>query len=200
MQILVDNKLLDELRRGEESVYSDVFHQLQPALVNYAMQYIIDCDLSKEIVQEAFLKLWESRKGLTEGTNLTAYLYKVVRNLCLNYLRHIKVRNEFVETQSRLASDYALNYEALKDKSAERLLEAEIMERLQKAVSKMPPQCRNVFSLSRFEGKTYKEIAQALGITEKTVENQINKALKITRAELQEFLPITLVIYPFLCQ
>ena len=200
MQILVDNKLLDDLHRGKESVYSDVFHQLQPALVSYAMQYIIDRDLSKEIVQEAFLKLWESRKNLTEGTNLTAYLYKIVRNLCLNHLRHIKVRDEFVETQSRLVSEYALNYEALKDKSAERLLEAEIMERLQKAVSKMPTQCRNVFSLSRFDGKSYKEIAQELGITEKTVENQINRALKITRVELQEFLPITLAIYPFLCQ
>ncbi len=200
MQILIDNKLLDDLRCGAEEVYSDVFHQLQPPLVIYAMQYIVDRDLSKEIVQEAFLKLWENRKNLTDGTNLTAYLYKIVRNLCLNHLRHMKVRDEFAEMQSRMDSDDALNYEALKDKSAERLLEAEIMERLQQAVNKMPPQCRNVFSLSRFDGKTYKEIAQELGITEKTVENQINKALKITRAELQEFLPITLVLYPFLCQ
>ncbi|MBI9064783.1 MAG: RNA polymerase sigma-70 factor [Marinilabiliaceae bacterium] len=199
MQVLIDSKLLDGLHSGEESVYTDVFHQLQPALVSYAMQYIIDRDLSKEIVQEAFLKLWEKRKTLSKGTNLTAYLYKIVRNLSLNYLRHIKIRDEFAKSESQFISEAALNYVALKDKSAERLLEAEIMERLQKAVNKMPPKCRNIFSLSRFDGKTYKEIAQELNITEKTVENQINKALKITRAEMQEFLPVTLLMYSFLC-
>lgn len=200
MQILIDKNLLEQLGRGEEGVYKELFDKLQPALVSYARQYLMDQDLSKEIVQEAFLRLWEKKEQLTVGTNLTAYLYKAVRNISLNYLRHIKIKEDFVQQQAVLAGDYALNYDALKDKSAERLLEAEIMERLQKAVSKMPPQCKNVFTLSRFEGKTYKEIAAELGISEKTVENQINKALKITRAEMQEFLPVTLLLYPFLCQ
>jgi len=196
MQISVDKSMLGFLRKGDEKVYRTIFTQLQPALVAYASEYVIDKDLAKSLVQEAFLKLWENRENLTVGTNLNAYLYKSVRNICLNYLRHLKVTNKY--SNNIIAQESALNYEALKDKSAERLLEAEILERLDKAVEKMTPQCRQVFIMSRFEGKSHKEIANELGIVEKTVENQIGKALKVARAELQEFLPITMMLYSIL--
>jgi RNA polymerase sigma-70 factor (ECF subfamily) len=150
--------------------------------------------MASNIVQEAFLKLWEQRKNIKVGTVLNAYLYKSVRNICLNYLRHLKV----VDKHAGQMNELSLNYDALKDKSAERLLEAEIMERLQSAIEKMTPQCRNVFVLSRFENKTYKEIAAELGIAEKTVENQMGKALKVARMELKEFLPITVMLYNIL--
>jgi len=196
MQISIDKTLLDLLRQGDEGVYRSIFAQLQPALVVYATEYIIDKDLSKGFVQEAFLKLWEVRQKLKVGTNLTAYLYKSVRNICLNYLRHLKVTDKYAK--NRIAEEHELNYEALKDKSAERLLEAEILERLDAAILKMTPQCQQVFTMSRFEGKSHKEIAEELGIAEKTVENQIGKALKVARAELKEFLPITMMLYTIL--
>lgn len=109
-------------------------------------------------------------------------------------LRHNKVADRY----ARQVSEVSLNHDALKDKSADRLLEAEILGCLHNAVEKMTPQCRNVFVLSRFEGKSYKEIAEELGIAEKTVENQMGKALKVARKELQEFLPITMLLYNIL--
>lgn len=186
--------MLKLLHKGDEHFYRSVFNQLQPALVSYAKEYVIDTDMASNIVQEAFLKLWEQRKNIKVGTVLNAYLYKSVRNICLNYLRHLKV----VDKHAGQMNELSLNYDALKDKSAERLLEAEIMERLQSAIEKMTPQCRNVFVLSRFENKTYKEIAAELGIAEKTVENQMGKALKVARMELKEFLPITVMLYNIL--
>lgn len=194
MSIIVDKAMLNSLNKGDEDFYRTLFDALQPALVRYATEYVIDTDMASNIVQEAFLKLWEKRKQIKVGTVLNAYLYKSVRNNCLNYLRHLKVADKYAGQLNAVS----LNYEALKDKSAERLLEAEIMERLQKAVEKMTPQCRNVFVLSRFEGKSYKEIAQELNIAEKTVENQMGKALKVARNELQEFLPITILLYNIL--
>ncbi len=194
MSIIVDKAMLNSLNKGDEDFYRTLFDALQPALVRYATEYVIDTDMASNIVQEAFLKLWEKRKQIKVGTVLNAYLYKSVRNNCLNYLRHLKVADKYAGQLNAVS----LNYEALKDKSAERLLEAEIMERLQKAVEKMTPQCRNVFVLSRFEGKSYKEIAQELNIAEKTVENQMGKALKVARNELQEFLPITMLLYNIL--
>ena len=191
MQLSVDKHMLALLHKGDEVFYRTLFNQLQPALVKYAKEYVIDADLASNFVQEAFLKLWEKRLKLKEGLNLNAYLYKSVRNSCLNYRRHLKVKHKFADA----VNETSLNYEALKDKSAERLLEAEIMERLQLAVDKMTPKCRQVFTLSRFEGKTHREIAEELGITEKTVENQMGKALKVARAELKEFLPITMLLY-----
>jgi len=193
MQISVDEKMLGLLRQGDEVLYRNVFNQLQPALVVYASEYVVDRDLSSSLVQEAFLKLWEVRKSLKVGISLNAYLYKTVRNICLNYLRHLKVSDKY--TDSVLSKEYALNYEALKDKSAERLLEAEMLERLDQAIAKMTPQCRQIFIMSRFEGKRHREIAEELGIAEKTVENQIGKALKVARTELQEFLPISMMLY-----
>ncbi|MCU4156984.1 RNA polymerase sigma-70 factor [Carboxylicivirga sp. A043] len=191
MQISVDKNILKLLQQGDEGIYRNIFHQLQPALVVYAKEYVLDTDMASNIVQEAFLKLWEKRNAIKIGTILNAYLYKSVRNLCLNYLRHLKVEDKYADKVQQLQ----LNFEALKDKSAERLLEAEIMERIQVAVDKMTPQCKRVFELSRFEGKSYKEIALELGIAEKTVENQMGKALKVARAELKEFLPITILLY-----
>ncbi|TRX70440.1 RNA polymerase sigma-70 factor [uncultured Carboxylicivirga sp.] len=194
MQLIVDKSMQRSLLKGDEQLYRDIFEELQPGLVVYATEYINDLDMSCSIVQEAFLKLWENRKSLREGTYLKAYMYKAVRNLCLNYLRHLKVTGKYEDRQQALQ----LNYEALKDKSAERLLEAEIMDRLQVAVDKMTPQGKRIFTMSRFEGKTYKEIANELGIAEKTVENQMGKALKVARAELQEFLPISVFLYSIL--
>ncbi|WP_439183766.1 RNA polymerase sigma-70 factor [Carboxylicivirga taeanensis] len=194
MSITIDKAMLVRLRKGDEEWYKMIFTELQPALVSYAKEYVIDADMAANLVQEAFLGLWERRNGIKEGTVLNAYLFKSVRNNCLNYLRHLKVADRYVGQVSVMS----LNYEALKDKSAERLLEAEIMERLHAAIDKMTPQCRNVFVLSRFEGRSYKEIAQELGVAEKTVENQMGKALKVARKELQEFLPITLVLYNIL--
>ncbi len=196
MQISVDKSTLDLLQRGDEGMYRTIFVQLQPALVAYASEYVIDKDLSKSLVQEAFFKLWETRQKLKVGTNLNAYLYKSVRNICLNYLRHLKVTDKYA--QNIITAEYKLNYEALKDKSAERLLEAEILEHINSAVEKMTPQCQQLFIMSRFEGKSHKEIAKELCITEKTVENQIGKALKVARAELKEFLPITIMLYTIL--
>lgn len=191
MQLSVDKVMLKLLQQGDEDLYRKIFVQLQPALVVYAKEYVLDADMAANIVQEAFLKMWERRNNIQVGTILNAYLYKSVRNLCLNYLRHLKVE----DTYAGRVQQMQLNYEALKDKSAERLLEAEILERIQQAVIKMTPQCKKVFELSRFEGKSYKEIAQELGIAEKTVENQMGKALKVARAELKEFLPITILLY-----
>ncbi|WP_430816147.1 RNA polymerase sigma-70 factor [Carboxylicivirga sp. RSCT41] len=191
MQISVDKDMLKLLQKGDEDVYRSIFNQLQPALVIYAKEYVPDTDMASNLVQEAFLKMWEKRHSLKVGTILSAYLYKSVRNLCLNYLRHLKVQDKYLGNEQHVQ----LNYEALKDKSAERLLEGEILERIQQAVEKMTPQCRRVFELSRFEGKSYKEIALEMGIAEKTVENQMGKALKVARAELKEFLPITILLY-----
>ncbi|MCG8581625.1 MAG: RNA polymerase sigma-70 factor [Bacteroidales bacterium] len=191
MQKSVDKDTLELLQKGDEDMYRNIFNQLQPALVIYAKEYVPDADMASNLVQEAFLKLWEKRQNIKLGTFLNAYLYKSVRNLCLNYLRHLKVQDKYVGNVQQIQ----LNYEALKDKSAERLLEGEIMERIQQAVEKMTPQCRRVFELSRFEGKSYKEIAREIGIAEKTVENQMGKALKVARAELKEFLPITILLY-----
>lgn len=194
MSITVDKSMLSRLKKGDEVLYKTVFTELQPVLVSYAKEYVIDTDMASNLVQEAFLNLWEKRNNIKEGTVLNAYLYKTVRNNCLNYLRHLKVADRYAGQ----VNEVSLNYEALRDKSAERLLEAEILDRLHKAVDMMTPQCRNVFVLSRFEGKSYKEIAQELGVAEKTVENQMGKALKVARKELQEFLPITMLLYNIL--
>lgn len=186
--------LLNQLHLGYNSAYRQLFENLQPGLVAYANEYLLDVEISKEIVQEAFLKLWENRAKIKDDFNVGAYLFRTVRNYSLNHLRHLKVRDQYKGFKEQQFQELALNFHALSDVSAEKLLEEEILQRLQVAIEKMPPQCKKIFCLSRFEEKSYKEIAEELSISVKTVENQINKALKIARVELKEYLPVSLLV------
>jgi RNA polymerase sigma-70 factor (ECF subfamily) len=125
--------------------------------------------------------LWERTQTLTISGSIAAYLYRAVNNESLNYLKHLKVRSQhqlFVrqrneESTAGVATDVQVK---------------ELELKLRQALNELPEQCRTVFQLSRFEELRYREIADRLQISVKTVENQIGKALKLLRAKLSDFM------------
>lgn len=180
----------------KEEIGKDNFRQIfqlyyQP-LVHLGMQYLEDEAEVKEVVQDAFLKLWEIRKELPSDSNLKNFLFTLVKNRCLNVLNrrqlllkhHEKIQNlELyfqVQSLSRINSDY-LELEELKEK-------------IETSIGKLPPNCRQVFEMSRFDELKNREIAEKLGISQKTVEAHLTRALKILRTELKDYLPIILAI------
>ncbi|WP_369410833.1 RNA polymerase sigma-70 factor [Desertivirga brevis] len=169
-----------------DHAFERMFKEHYKALHAYANVMLRDEDLAEEIVQNVFLKLWERREGLNVEISVKAYLYKMIHNACLNYFKHNKTKAKY--------EDYAVHSMAGEsNKASQRLELKELEQKIGEALNELPQQCRVIFQMSRFEELKYKEIADQLGLSIKTVENQMGKALKIMRTKLVDFLPLLLL-------
>ncbi|GAA4454381.1 RNA polymerase sigma-70 factor [Nibrella saemangeumensis] len=182
---LSDQEILTAIQQGNERVYETVFRQHYKPLCQYGYNFLKDWDDTEEVVQSVFLTIWEKRDGLEITSSLKSYLYRAVHNRCLNRIKHLAVQ---AEHQQHVSAEMGQAFEA----PMQSLLAGELSERLQAAIQRLPEQCRLVFTMSRFDELKYQDIADQLGISIKTVENQIGKALRILRTELAEYLAIFL--------
>jgi RNA polymerase sigma-70 factor (ECF subfamily) len=142
--------------------------------------------MGEEIVQNVFYKLWEKRELIEIELSPRAYLYKAVYHDCLNHLKHKKVRSAHAMHVVRHSSDRVEN-------TSGKVLQSELQTHIHAAMNELPEQCRTIFHMSRFEGLKYQEIADAMGLSVKTIENQMGKALRILRQKLVDFLPLLLL-------
>jgi RNA polymerase sigma-70 factor (ECF subfamily) len=169
---------------GDRQAFGICYRELFRPLYIYAFSMLGDELSAEEAVQVVFLKLWEMGNRAEIGTSLKAYLYRAVHNACLNEIRHRQVKEVYRKhvTQGSTEAhhetpDHAAHYRSLE-------------EAVRRSLSELPEQCRTVFQLSRFEQHRYREIAQRLGISEKTVENHIAKALRLLRQKLAGFMTL----------
>lgn len=167
--------------------FEEAFKTNFKSLYAYAYTMLKDEISAEEMVQNVFFKVWEKREQLNITSSLTAYLYRSVYHECLNYLKHEKVKATY---QSHVA--FVSRGES--DNASGKVMVSELQQQLDKAMSELPQQCRTIFQMSRFEQLKYQEIADRLGLSVKTVENQMGKALKILRAKLVDYLPFLLMI------
>ena len=175
----MEQPLIQEIREGNEQSFEQAFHMHYAVLCGYANKLLKDLDEAEEIVQETFYKIWEKREQLEITISFKAYVFRAVHNACLNYLKHQKVRKAYAD-HVEANHEEAANH----DPAEQNELEQHVVE----ALDALPEKCREVFELSRFEGLKYKEIAERLEISEKTVENQMGKAFKILREKLAVYL------------
>jgi RNA polymerase sigma-70 factor (ECF subfamily) len=171
--------------KATEKAFESVFKQHFKGLHTYARALVKDHDVAEEIVQNLFCRLWEKNRALEVEGVLSSYLYRAVYNDCLNYFRHMKVRQSYQDTLREEPTTVSNEWEA-----------KELHHQLLKALNELPERCRAVFQLSRFEALKYAEIAERLHIPAKTVENEMGKALRLLRVKLVDFLALIL----FLCQ
>lgn len=175
-----DSKIIIGLKAGDESTYKQLFNEYYLLLSAFAKKYVDDLEAAKEIVQDLFVHLFEIRVSLIITTSLKSYLFRSVRNRCLNHLKQIQGQERNLENfkpQEASGSD-----------SEEKIMETELEYQIYKIVSQLPEQCRKIFLMSRVEGKQNRVIAQTLNLSIRTVETQISKALKILRNNLQDYL------------
>ena len=186
-----DSDILLAIRQGNERVYETVFRKYYQALCNYANGILKDMDDAEEVVQSIFLKLWEQRQSTEINVSLKSYLYRAVHNTCLNRLKHLKIQDTYRQYVGKYLEDTF-------DSATDVMNKNELENRISEALEKLPEQCRVIFKMSRFEELKYQEIADKLGLSIKTIENQIGKALKIMRTELSDYLPVILIFIEFL--
>lgn len=174
-----DTAIIDAIQEGSYAAFEKVFNAYYAPLSRFAMGYIGDQDQSEEIVQQVFFHYWEKHTELQINSSIKAYLYQAVRNHCLNALKHEQVKNR---TEQIMLRD--------EEPSEENILEGlELEERIDLTISEMPTERQRIFRMSRFEELKYREIAEQLNISIKTVENQMGKALKYMREQLSDLLP-----------
>ena len=176
-----DREQLARLRSGETSAFDAIFRANYALLVRVAEAMLRDRASAEEIAQDVMLELWRRRESLDVTESVRGYLLQATRNRALNAIRHraIERRSEpqLADGVSRLpATDSAVR-------------EREIEVAIHAAIAELPDRCRQVFELSRIEGLKYAEIATRLGISVKTVEVQMGKALRILRERLRSWLP-----------
>jgi RNA polymerase sigma-70 factor, ECF subfamily len=188
---LDETEIVNLLKAGEKTVFEQLFKEHYKPLCSYANTILKDIDLAEEMVQNMFVKLWEKRQMLNITVSVKSYLFRSVHNVCLNNIKHEKIKQVYKEYN---AEQYRNNFESATQKIYGKELEAGIY----KAIEKLPQQCKLIFKMSRFEELKYKEIAETLEISVKTVENQMSKALKIMREELVDFLPFIITILSFI--
>ena len=175
-----DRELLARVRSGDEGAYDSVFRTWYPVLVRVAGALLHDTDAAEEVAQDVMHELWRRRHLMDADVSLRAYLLRSIRNRSLNHLRHLRVRRE---TEPQVEESYSAPIAA-----DQPIVAKELQEAVQKALDELPPRCREVFDLSRVHGLKYAEIAEALDISQKTVEAQMGKALKHLRERLAQWL------------
>lgn len=171
---------VERLRAGDRDAFEAVFRAYYPRLADYAVGLVRSRDTAEDVVQEVFVALWTQRERLTTPDNLAGYLFRSVRNRSLNQIRHRRMVTDWQARQAAEESPVA----APADKEAEN---SEILAAVREAATHLSPRCREVFELSRDRGLTYPEIAATLGISIKTVETLMGRALKGVRERLAAF-------------
>jgi RNA polymerase sigma-70 factor (ECF subfamily) len=175
-----DRELLDRLRRSDDAAFDTIFRANYPPLVGLAEQLVRERAVAEEIVQDVMLELWRRREALVVEDSLRAYLYRATRNRALNHLRHGRVE--------RIGAPHAAGSSTVGPDAPERLVEEELDVAVHEAIGSLPERCREIFELSRMHGLRYAEIASTLGISVKTVEAQMGKALRTLRTQLAAWL------------
>lgn len=153
------------------------------ALHRYAYTMVADKIIAEEMVHQVFWKILERKEGIQIHTSIKAYLYRSVYHECLNYFKHQKIKKAYESNAVNQEKSYS-------DHTVNKLQYKELEQKVKVAINGLPEQCRTIFQLSRFEELKYAEIAHQLGLSVKTVETQMSRALKKLRVQLVDYLPL----------
>ncbi|MDY0101405.1 MAG: RNA polymerase sigma-70 factor [Lentimicrobium sp.] len=175
------------MQQFDREEFEKLFRANFKGLCFFAQKYVKDFETAREIVQDSFISLWEKRDSIDAGRQVKSYLTSIIHNKCHNYLRdNQKFNHRLLEIE---------NLSEISDMvDSDLLVTKELKLAIQDAIGELPEKCREVFLLSRYENLKYKEIAVKLGISVKTVETQMSKALQHLRVRLAEYMVVILAM------
>ncbi|UNY98441.1 RNA polymerase sigma-70 factor [Zhouia spongiae] len=175
---MLENQLLSDLKNGSKQAYRNIFLKYYKVILAYLIKLTGDLLLSEDLTQSVFLKLWTKRKSINVHTSLKQYLFSTAYN---SFMDHYRSR----EREKNMHSDYLITSETFQeehDHTGLKRLEDDL-NRLRGLIDALPPKCKEIFLLSKQEGLKYKEIAEKLNVSLKTVESQMYIAMKKLREE-----------------
>lgn len=174
-----DQEIFLQIRDGNKKAFEQLFKTYYAPLILFARTFLSNHDDCEEMVQGFFLKLWENRQKIDITVSVKSYLFRSVRNRCLNQLKHEKIKKDY---------QLAVHNLPFIEKAAEPFfMEVGLIEKIEQSIAALPPRRKEIFLMSREQGLKYREIAEQLQISVKTVETQMGQALKDLREQLQAF-------------
>ena len=179
---ILDIELVSKIRDGNSAAFKQLFTAYCKPLVYFTRRLVNDLEAAENIVQDIFLWVWQNREKLNPSQNIKSFLFTSAKNRGLNYIRHENVKHQN-EDELKLLTQQINNPE-------EEIFYSELSRTYHEAIERLPNKCRQIFSMNRFEQLSYKEIADELNISIKTVETQMSRALKFLRKHLARFMII----------
>lgn len=183
---------IEKLKRGDHKTFQLFFEHFYPKMMALACRFV-DEHIAKDLVQELFTSYWENKASI-EAANLRSYLYKSLQNSCLNYLKHQTVIAEY-EARKRIAETRVSFWIELMERNdgLRPIINRDIRKTIKTSIRKLPPKCRQTFELCYFRDMSHKQIAETMGISVRTVETHIRKAILFLRAEFKDLALLSLV-------
>jgi len=185
---LTDEQLLFFLKENNADAFDEIYNRYWTKLFSQAFKRLGSREITEEVLQDLFTKLWNNRHQLTITSSLGAYLSVSIKYLVLNQIEKEAVRKKFALGQKQATTTH-------NNLTEETVIFHELEGLVAQEVGKLSPKCKLVFTLSRFEQYSNKDIAQHLNISEKTVENQITKAIKFLKTNLKESIASVFILF-----
>ncbi len=181
-----ESALTEKIRLGDPMAFEELFKLYSEPLLNFALSYVKSPQPAEDIVQDVFVRIWTNRAKLDPQLPVKSYMYKSVLNQVFKYHRQLKMEQKGEEIllqseENSVTPDQNLDKENVKTA-------------IQQAMNELPEKCRNIFTMSRFHGLKYAEIAEITGVSVNTVKTQMGRAYKVLRKRLSVFLSI---IFPY---
>lgn len=178
-----DLELFAFFKAGDERAFCEIYERYWGVLYRHTLRLLKDEDTAEDVVQEVFVNLWDKARELDISLSISSYLYASVRNRVLNVIQKEKHQEKYINSFAKFLN----NSEATTD---HRLREQMLKERIETAVHLLPRKMKNIFEMSRVRQLSYKEIAQELNISDKTVKKQVSNAIKILRLKLSSLITL----------
>ena len=174
-----DKQIFEAIKRDDQGAYEMVFREYYRPMTAYAFRFLNDLADAESIVQDVFLRLWQKRHEIMIVASLENYLFRSVKNHCINHIEHEKIKTGYQALVLRNEED--------RSEYSEFFLEFGLMTKIEAAIASLPEKRQEIFRLAREDGLKYREIADRLNISVKTVETQMTLAMKQLREALKEY-------------
>ncbi|MCY1719338.1 RNA polymerase sigma-70 factor [Prolixibacteraceae bacterium Z1-6] len=187
-----------ELKKGNPDAFKEVFRLLYPRLKGYCKLFISDNNQVEDIIQETFISLWDNKDSVKTDKTIESYVFVILRNKCLNFLKKQKLEDDKVDIENLKVEELQFLYQLDFTEKEAKSLEEQLIESFKKAVIELPDKMKTVFTLCKIEGKKQKEVAEELGISIKMVEKHISKAKQQIREKLIQQYPALIILITLL--
>lgn len=182
----------NNFKKGDEVAFKYFFHKFYNNIVGFCVQFIHNENDAKEIAQEAFLNLWNTKEKINSINGVSSFLYTFSKSKCLNILRHKKVKERYINNTLN-KKENNLHIEVLQSLQFDTLTFTELEKLIANSIDDLPEKTKEIFKRKRFQNKKNKEIAKEMDISIKTVELHFSKAIKVLKTKLAEYIYLILI-------